>query len=63
MRDSDPEATLAADLKASESFLNQRTLQLESYEISQHTQQQHAAAWPPCDNPVGKHAQLPQPTS
>ena len=54
MRDSDPEATLEADLKARESFLNQRTLQLESYEMSQHTQEQHAVDWP-CD--AGKHAQ------
>ncbi|CAL4932440.1 unnamed protein product [Urochloa decumbens] len=50
MRDSDPEATLEADRKASESFLNQSTLQLESYEMYQHTQQQqqqqHAAALP-----------------
>jgi hypothetical protein len=46
MRDSDPEVTLEADLKASESFLNQITLQLESYEMSQHTQEQHNAAWP-----------------
>ncbi|CAL4923986.1 unnamed protein product [Urochloa decumbens] len=44
MRDSDPEATLEADRKASESFLNQSSLQLESYEVYQHTeQQQHAA--------------------
>nr|TKV94745.1 hypothetical protein SEVIR_9G315800v2 [Setaria viridis]TKV94746.1 hypothetical protein SEVIR_9G315800v2 [Setaria viridis] len=47
MRDSDPEATLEADRKASERFLNQSTLQLESHEMYQHTeQQQHAAAWP-----------------
>ncbi|CAL4940782.1 unnamed protein product [Urochloa decumbens] len=45
MRDSDPEATLEADRKASESFLDQNTLQLESYEMYQHTQQ-HAAALP-----------------
>ncbi|CAL4915739.1 unnamed protein product [Urochloa decumbens] len=44
MRDSDPEATLEADRKASESFLNQSSLQLKSYEVYQHTeQQQHAA--------------------
>ncbi|KAG0550100.1 hypothetical protein BDA96_01G310700 [Sorghum bicolor] len=49
MRDSDPEATLEADLKASESFLNQSTLQLESYAMSRHTQEQHAADWP-CDH-------------
>jgi hypothetical protein len=30
MRDSDQEATLEADLKASKSFLNHSTLQLES---------------------------------
>jgi len=35
MRDSDPKTTLEVDLKASESFLNQRKLQLESYEMSQ----------------------------
>jgi hypothetical protein len=35
MRDSDPETTLEVDPKASESFLNQRKLQLESYEMSQ----------------------------
>ncbi|KAF8689210.1 hypothetical protein HU200_041997 [Digitaria exilis] len=47
MRDSDPEATLEADRKVSERFLNQTTLQLESYEMYQHTQQQQdAAAWP-----------------
>ncbi|KAF8728199.1 hypothetical protein HU200_018788 [Digitaria exilis] len=47
MRDSDPEATLEADQKVSERFLNQITLQLESYEMYQHTQQQQdAAAWP-----------------
>jgi len=56
MRDSDPEATLEADLKASESFLNQRTLQFESYEMSQHTQEQHAVAWP-CGHLAGKHVQ------
>ncbi|ONM00121.1 uncharacterized protein [Zea mays] len=49
MRDSDPEATLEADLKAGESFVNQRTLQLESYETSQRRQQQYAAIWP-CDH-------------
>ncbi|OEL31223.1 hypothetical protein BAE44_0007757 [Dichanthelium oligosanthes] len=46
MRDSDPEATLEADRQASESFLNQSTLQLERYEMYQHTQQQDTAAWP-----------------
>ena len=56
MRDSDPEAMLEADLKVSESFLNQITLQLESYEMSQHMQEQHATAWP-CDHLAGKHAQ------
>jgi hypothetical protein len=56
MRDSDPEATLEADLKATESFVNHSTLQLESYEMSQHTQEQHAAALP-CDHLAGKHAQ------
>jgi len=35
MRDSDPETTLEVDPKASESFLNQRKLPLESYEMSQ----------------------------
>ena len=54
MRDSDPEATLEADLKARERLLNHSTLQLESYEMSRPTQEQHAAAWP-CD--AGKHAQ------
>lgn len=49
MRDSNPEATLEADLKAGESFVNQRTLQLESYETSQRRQQQYAAIWP-CDH-------------
>jgi len=43
MRDSDPEATLEADLKASESFLNHSTLQLESSLMCQD----------------GKHAQAP----
>lgn len=57
MRDSDPEATLEADRKASERFLNQSTLQLESHEMYQHTeQQQHAAAWP-CNHLESKHAQ------
>jgi len=46
MRDSDPEVMLEADLKVSESFLNQITLQLESYEMSQHMQEQHTTAWP-----------------
>ncbi|WVZ57752.1 hypothetical protein U9M48_008097 [Paspalum notatum var. saurae] len=46
MRDSDPEATFDADRKASESFLNQSTLQLESYEMYQNEQEHHAAAWP-----------------
>jgi len=59
MRDSDQEATLEADLKASESFLNQSTLQLESYAMSRHTQEQHAADWP-CDHLTGKHAQALQ---
>lgn len=31
MRDSDPEATLEADRKASESFLNRSALLLDSY--------------------------------
>jgi hypothetical protein len=55
MRDSDPEATLEADLKAGESFLNQRTLQLENYETSQRRQQQYAAIWP-CDHLAGKRS-------
>ncbi|PUZ39948.1 hypothetical protein GQ55_9G384500 [Panicum hallii var. hallii] len=46
MRDSDPEATLEADRKASVSFLNKSTLQLESYEMYQYLLQQHASAWP-----------------
>ncbi|TVU31565.1 hypothetical protein EJB05_23254 [Eragrostis curvula] len=46
MRDSDPEATLEADKKANESFLNRSTMQLESYEMDQDAQKQHAAAWP-----------------
>jgi hypothetical protein len=41
--------------QASERFLNERTLQLESYEMSQYTQEQHAAAWP-CDHLVSKHS-------
>jgi C4-type Zn-finger protein len=58
MRDSDPEATLEADRKASEGFLKQSTLQLESHEMYQHTeqQQQHAAAWP-CNHLESKHGQ------
>ncbi|CAN6311773.1 unnamed protein product [Urochloa humidicola] len=50
MRDSDPEATLEADQKASESFLNQSMLQLESYEMYQRAQQQQHAAALPCNN-------------
>ncbi|CAN6324469.1 unnamed protein product [Urochloa humidicola] len=50
MRDSDPEATLEADRKASESFLKQSTLLLESYEMYQHTQQQQHAATLPCND-------------
>ncbi|KAJ1296126.1 hypothetical protein BS78_01G275400 [Paspalum vaginatum] len=46
MRDSDPEATFDADWKASESFLNQSTQQLESNEMYQNAQKHHAAAWP-----------------
>jgi len=56
MRDSDPEATLEADLKVRERLLNHSTLQLESYEMSRHTQEQHAVAWP-CDHLASKHAQ------
>jgi hypothetical protein len=56
MRDSDPEATLEADRKASESFLNKIALQLESYEMYQHLLQQHASAWP-CNRLKSKHAQ------
>lgn len=44
-RDSDPEATLEADQKAIESFLNQSMLHPESYE-HQHKQEQHTAALP-----------------
>jgi len=39
-----------------ESFLNQRTLQLENSQMSQHMQEQHAAVWP-CNHLTGKHAQ------
>jgi len=56
MRDSDPEATLEADRKASESFLNKIALQLESYEMYQHLLQQQASAWP-CNPLNSKHAQ------
>uniref|UniRef100_K4AM26 Uncharacterized protein n=1 Tax=Setaria italica TaxID=4555 RepID=K4AM26_SETIT len=46
MRDGDPEATLEADQKAIESFLNQSMLQPESYDMYQHKQEQHTAALP-----------------
>ncbi|XP_062205867.1 uncharacterized protein LOC133907788 [Phragmites australis] len=46
MRDSDPEATLEADRKASESFLNRSMLLLERYAMHQHAQEEYAAAWP-----------------
>ncbi|KAG2539147.1 hypothetical protein PVAP13_9NG362156 [Panicum virgatum] len=56
MRDRDPEATLEADRKASESFLNKSTLQLESYEMYQHLLQQQASAWP-C-NPLNTNLEM-----
>ncbi|GJM91562.1 hypothetical protein PR202_ga07944 [Eleusine coracana subsp. coracana] len=40
MRDSDPEATLEADRKASESFLNHSTDKLERYAMDHDTQEQ-----------------------
>ncbi|CAD6204596.1 unnamed protein product [Miscanthus lutarioriparius] len=46
MRDSDLEATLEADRKASESYLNQSTLQPERSLVCQHMQEQNAAGWP-----------------
>jgi hypothetical protein len=39
MRDSDPEATLEAERKTSENFLNRSMLQLERYAMDQDTQE------------------------
>ncbi|KAL6905386.1 hypothetical protein ACP4OV_002987 [Aristida adscensionis] len=41
MRDSDPNATLEADRKASESFISRSTLELERCAIQWHTEEQH----------------------
>lgn len=59
MEDSDPEATLEADWKVSESFLNQSTLQLESSLMCQNMQEQHAARGPR-DHLDGKYVQHTQ---
>jgi hypothetical protein len=59
MRDSDPEATLEADRKTSENFLNWSMLQLERYAMDQDTQERHAAAWPH-EQLGGKHDKPPK---